>query len=94
MKTLSNDSLVREHRERASVAIDVHAQRAARTILARLPKQISRRLSLQILAQIIAKEFKTEVGFEFSFVVEHKGNTYNHSCKITEVIPKKKIAYT
>src|SRR4029077_8972156 len=40
------------------------------------------------------KEFKPEVGFEFSFVVEHKGNTYDHRCKITEVVPQKKIAYS
>jgi uncharacterized protein YndB with AHSA1/START domain len=40
------------------------------------------------------KEFKAEVGFEFAFVVEHEGNTYDHRCQITEVIPQKKIAYT
>jgi len=40
------------------------------------------------------KEFKPEVGFEFQFVVEHEGNTYDHRCKVTEVIPQKKIAYT
>jgi uncharacterized protein YndB with AHSA1/START domain len=40
------------------------------------------------------KEFKPQVGFEFSFVVEHEGNTYDHRCRITEVIPQKKIAYT
>ena len=40
------------------------------------------------------KEFRPEVGFEFGFVVEHEGNTYDHRCKITEVIPQKKIAYT
>jgi uncharacterized protein YndB with AHSA1/START domain len=40
------------------------------------------------------KEFKPEVGFEFDFVVKHEGNTYDHRCKITEVIPQKKIAYT
>jgi Uncharacterized conserved protein len=39
-------------------------------------------------------EFKPEVGFEFGFVVEHEGNTYDHRCRITEVIPQKKIAYT
>jgi len=27
-------------------------------------------------------------------VVEHEGNTYHHLCKVTEVIPQKKIAYT
>jgi uncharacterized protein YndB with AHSA1/START domain len=40
------------------------------------------------------KEFKPEVGFEFSFAVEHEGASYHHLCKITEVIPQKKIAYT
>src|SRR5690242_4777041 len=40
------------------------------------------------------KEFKPQVGFEFEFVVEHEGNTYHHLCKVTEVIPERKIAYT
>jgi uncharacterized protein YndB with AHSA1/START domain len=40
------------------------------------------------------KEFKPAVGFEFGFVVEHEGNTYDHRCRITEVVPRKKIAYT
>ncbi len=40
------------------------------------------------------KEFKPEPGFEFRFVVEHQGNTYDHRCKVTEVIPEKKLAYT
>jgi uncharacterized protein YndB with AHSA1/START domain len=40
------------------------------------------------------KEFRTEVGFDFEFVVEHEGNRYHHLCRITEVIPEKKIAYT
>ncbi len=40
------------------------------------------------------KEFKGERGFEFQFVVEHEGNTYDHRCKVTDVIPQKKIAYT
>jgi uncharacterized protein YndB with AHSA1/START domain len=40
------------------------------------------------------KEFKPQVGFEFSFVVEHDGNTYDHRCKVTEVILQKKLAYT
>src|SRR5260370_13581874 len=40
------------------------------------------------------KDFKPDVGFEFEFVVEHKGMKYHHLCKITEVIPQKKIAYT
>jgi uncharacterized protein YndB with AHSA1/START domain len=40
------------------------------------------------------KEFKPEVGFEFEFVVEHEGNHYHHLCRVVEVIPEKKIAYT
>jgi uncharacterized protein YndB with AHSA1/START domain len=40
------------------------------------------------------KEFKAEVGFEFEFVVEHEGNRYHHLCRIKEMIPEKKIAYT
>lgn len=40
------------------------------------------------------KEFKLQIGFEFEFLVEHEGNTYHHLCKVTEVIPEKKIAYT
>jgi len=40
------------------------------------------------------KEFKPEVGFEFAFTVEHEGFEYSHLCKITEVIPQRKLAYT
>jgi uncharacterized protein YndB with AHSA1/START domain len=40
------------------------------------------------------REFKAESGFEFEFTVEHKGMTYHHLCRVTEVIPQKKIAYT
>jgi uncharacterized protein YndB with AHSA1/START domain len=40
------------------------------------------------------KEFKPQVGFEFEFSVEHEGTTYHHLCRVTEVIPEKKIAYT
>ena len=40
------------------------------------------------------KEFKPTVGFEFEFVVEHEGNRYHHFCRVTDVIPQKKIAYT
>jgi len=39
------------------------------------------------------KEFKPEVGFEFGFVVEHEGKTYDHRCKVTDVVSQKKIAY-
>ena len=40
------------------------------------------------------KDFKPQVGFEFEFVVEHEGTTYHHLCRVTEVVPQKKIAYT
>ena len=40
------------------------------------------------------KDFKPELGFEFEFVVEHEGTTYHHLCRIAEVIPQKKIAYS
>ena len=40
------------------------------------------------------KEFRPEVGFEFEFVVEHEGNRYHHLCRVTEVIPQRKIVYT
>src|SRR5215216_3164192 len=39
-------------------------------------------------------EFKPEVGFEFEFIVEHEGNSYHHLCRVIEVIPERKIAYT
>jgi uncharacterized protein YndB with AHSA1/START domain len=40
------------------------------------------------------KEFKPEIGFEFEFVVEHEGNSYHHLCRVTDVMPEKRIAYT
>ncbi len=40
------------------------------------------------------KEFKPELGFEFAFVVEHQGTSYDHRCKVVEMIPQKKLAYT
>ena len=40
------------------------------------------------------KEFRPQVGFEFEFVVEYEGNTYHHLCRVTDVVPEKKIAYT
>jgi uncharacterized protein YndB with AHSA1/START domain len=40
------------------------------------------------------KEFKPQAGFEFDFTVEHEGNTYAHRCKVTEVVPQKKLAFT
>jgi len=40
------------------------------------------------------KEFKPEIGFEFEFIVEHEGNSYRHLCRVTDVVPEQKIAYT
>ena len=40
------------------------------------------------------KKFRAEVGFEFEFSVTHEGNHYHHLCKIVEVVPQKRIAYT
>ena len=38
--------------------------------------------------------FKPEVGFEFQFTATNEGRVYVHLCKITEVIPGKKLAYS
>ena len=40
------------------------------------------------------EEFKAQIGFEFQFAVEHKGFNYIHHCRVTDVIPNKKLAYT
>jgi uncharacterized protein YndB with AHSA1/START domain len=40
------------------------------------------------------KEFKPKAGFEFEFVVEHEGHSYHHLCRVTEIIPQRKLAYT
>jgi uncharacterized protein YndB with AHSA1/START domain len=40
------------------------------------------------------KEFKAQIGFEFEFIVDHEGNSYHHLCRVTEVVPEKRIAYT
>jgi len=40
-------------------------------------------------------EFQPVAGFEFQFIGGAEGHTqYNHLCKVTEVIPGKKIAYS
>jgi uncharacterized protein YndB with AHSA1/START domain len=38
--------------------------------------------------------YKAEVGCEFSFCVEHEGHVYDHRCKVMEINPGKKLAYT
>ena len=40
------------------------------------------------------KSFKAEVGFEFSFYAGDKNKQFLHLCKITEVVPGRKLAYT
>ena len=40
------------------------------------------------------EDFKPELGFEFAFVVEHDGNRFDHRCRVTEVIPGRKLAHT
>ena len=41
------------------------------------------------------KEFRPEIGFEFRFLAgPGEDNEYLHICKITEVIPEKRISYS
>src|SRR5258708_23092965 len=40
------------------------------------------------------EEFKPEVGFEFQFYGVKDGVKYLNRCKVTEVIPGKKLAYS
>lgn len=40
------------------------------------------------------EEFHAVVGFEFQFSGGSKEKTYLHLCRVTEVIPGKKLAYT
>jgi uncharacterized protein YndB with AHSA1/START domain len=40
------------------------------------------------------KDFQAKVGFEFEFSGEDKGVTYLHHCRVTEVVPGKKLSYT
>lgn len=40
------------------------------------------------------KEFKPEVGFEFTFYGGTEEKRYLHLCKITEVIPEKKLTHS
>jgi uncharacterized protein YndB with AHSA1/START domain len=39
-------------------------------------------------------DFRPEVGFEFHFYGGDENNKYLHLCKITEVVPGKKLSYT
>jgi uncharacterized protein YndB with AHSA1/START domain len=38
--------------------------------------------------------FEPRVGFEFQFEAGEEGNIFLHLCRVTEVIPNRKIAYT
>ena len=38
--------------------------------------------------------FKPELGFEFQFTGTSDGSLYLHLCKITEVVPMKKLSYS
>lgn len=38
--------------------------------------------------------FKPEIGFEFQFTGGSKEKTYLHLCRITEVVPNKKLTYS
>ncbi len=40
------------------------------------------------------KEFRPEMGFEFSFMAGPPGKSYKHICKITRLEPERKIAYS
>lgn len=39
-------------------------------------------------------EFKAEIGFEFQFYGSKDDTRYLHLCKITEIIPEKRLSYT
>ena len=39
-------------------------------------------------------EFRAEPGFEFRFEGGDENRTFMHICRVTEVIPKKKLAYS
>jgi uncharacterized protein YndB with AHSA1/START domain len=40
-------------------------------------------------------DFKPVVGFEFQFIAGEEGHTpYKHLCRVTEVVPDKKLAYS
>lgn len=40
------------------------------------------------------KEFRAEVGFEFEFTGGSETKSYLHLCRVTEVVPGKKITYS
>ncbi|MDP4219250.1 MAG: SRPBCC domain-containing protein [Bacteroidota bacterium] len=40
------------------------------------------------------EDFRTEVGFEFHFTAGSEQQKYTHLCKVTEVIPEKRLSYS
>ena|SRR5438552_6207551 len=76
-----------------NVAETVIIERILNASIARVWKALTEANEMRIW-YFDLKEFKPEVGFEFEFAVEHEGRSYHHLCKVTEVIPEKKIAYT
>ena len=40
------------------------------------------------------KQFKAEVDVEFEFTVDKQGVNYRHLCRVVELIPQKRLAYT
>jgi len=76
-----------------NVAETVIIERTLNASVARVWKALTEANEMRIW-YFDLKEFKPEVGFEFEFAVEHEGRSYHHLCKVTEVIPEKKIAYT
>lgn len=40
------------------------------------------------------REFRPEPGFDFRFEVEHENQRWIHLCRVTEVIPGRKLAYS
>ena len=38
--------------------------------------------------------FKPQPGTDFEFTVVHEGNTFHHLCRVMEVVPQKKFAFT
>ncbi len=40
------------------------------------------------------ESFIPKVGFEFEFTVENNGKKFRHLCRVTDVVPGKKISYS
>jgi uncharacterized protein YndB with AHSA1/START domain len=69
-------------------------ERTLNTSLAKVWKAITNNDDMK-LWYFQLEEFKPEVGFEFRFTAgPDKEHQYLHICKITEVVPNKKITYS